>query len=77
MMAAASLVFDNDLVRRRPADRNRSTFDQAKDVGPFRTFSNYEVSEHACLSDVSNKDDPIEANRCATPQISEMSEVGA
>ena len=77
MMAAASLVFDHDLVRWRSADRNRSTFDQTKDVGPFRTFSNYEVSEHACLSDVSIKDDPIEANRCATLQISEMSEIGA
>ena len=43
---AASLVFDDDLASRRPADGDGLSGREAEHVRPLRAFTNYEIGQH-------------------------------
>ena len=45
VVAAATIVFEDDLVGRRTADGRRLSGDEPEDVAPLSTFANDEISE--------------------------------
>ena len=45
MVATATLVFNDDLVRGRTTDRDRLSRDEPENIGPFRSLSNHEIGE--------------------------------
>ena len=45
VVSATTIVFEDDLVRRRTTDRRRLSGDEPEDVAPFSSFANDEISE--------------------------------
>ena len=46
MVSATPFVFNYDLIRRRAAYGNRPAGNQPEHIGPLRTFTNYQISDH-------------------------------